>query len=549
MFPVWSWKAPVLCVCAFLLLCAPLWAQRSEPMEIRQEVFVGSEIESYLRVAGLGSASLLYPWSIRSFSPSEIERLLPGDSLHPWAERYDLRPARESGSAWGWIAFRSKLVYNSGFPFGSSDGVVWAGRGVTASVLGGFFFRSGPLLLTVAPVAFRAENAAFDLASTGRSGRGLYWHRHSRGEIDLPQRFGDEPYMRIDPGESTLRIDARGVSAGISTAAQHWGPAREYPLVLSNNAGGFPHVFLGTATPLNLWVARLHTRGVWGRLSQSAYSPVEEEQGHRFMAGAVGVLSFPKLAGLELGAARFYHTAWPERGLETADFRRPFQGILKKGLLVAEGEAVDARLENQLVSVFGRWTHPASAFEVYGEFIRDDHSYDLRHFLLEPDDLSGYVVGLGKRWPLSNGRFAALRAEVLNTENVRRGRILGEASMIPLLYTHHQVRQGHTHRGQLLVPSAAYGGKATVVAADQYHGRGRWTAEWRREQRDAQALGLQGDSTVPPVDVVHSFGIHTLTFIGKLDVTSGLHAVYNLDRDFSGDAFNLHAQVQVRVGL
>ncbi len=90
--------------------------------------------------------------------------------------------------------------------------------------------------------------------------------------IDLPQHFGDGPYTRVDPGQSSLRLDARGVAAGLSTANQHWGPAAEHPLLLGSNAPGFLHAFLGTSEPVDVWIGSLHGRVVYGRLRQSGYS-------------------------------------------------------------------------------------------------------------------------------------------------------------------------------------------------------------------------------------------------------------------------------------
>ena len=56
----------------------------------RSEIFAGSELENYIRLLQIDGKAALYPWSIRSFSPKEIDRLLAQPSDHPWAEHYDL---------------------------------------------------------------------------------------------------------------------------------------------------------------------------------------------------------------------------------------------------------------------------------------------------------------------------------------------------------------------------------------------------------------------------------------------------------------------------
>src|SRR5207253_5529916 len=73
------------------VLACPVSAQAPGPAGGRGEIFAGSELETYLRDLQLVGAVPLYPWSVRSFSPSELDRLFPPDGVvHPWARRYDL---------------------------------------------------------------------------------------------------------------------------------------------------------------------------------------------------------------------------------------------------------------------------------------------------------------------------------------------------------------------------------------------------------------------------------------------------------------------------
>src|SRR5206468_2026510 len=106
----------------------PTGAQSPTSVGGRSEVFAGSELEQYLRVLQTVGAVPLYPWSSRSFSPAELDMLLPLTGDHPWSKRYDweARHAR-----WTLDLVRPTLTsrFNSTFPYGSNDGPVWAGRG------------------------------------------------------------------------------------------------------------------------------------------------------------------------------------------------------------------------------------------------------------------------------------------------------------------------------------------------------------------------------------------------------------------------------------
>lgn len=525
----WIHTVARLCLCATLGLAAaiPLRGQEAERLNVRSEVFAGSELEDYLRLGQLAGVVPLHPWSIRGFSAVELDWLAPADSAHPWADRFDFRPDTAGGIRFDWIRPRLYLTYNTAFPHGYNDGPVWAGRGLTTAVQAGFAVRYGPASLTIAPIAFRAENSDFALLPNGLSGDGAYRDPRAVNAIDFPQRFGDEPYMLTDYGESTLRLDVLGVTAGVSTAGQAWGPATANPLLLGMNAGGFPHLFASTSRPVNVGIGGLHGRLVAGRLDQSNFSPVVEGERRRLMTGLVAVFSPKGIDGLELGGGRFFHTTWPANGVAWSELFTPFDVLLKKGA----PDDLDEREENQLASVFGRWTFPASGFEVYGEFAREDHSYDVRDLLLEPDHISAYTLGFHKLWSRCPGSWLALRAEVANTSVSHLRQYRGQSSF----YVHTGVRQGHTLRGQPLGAAAALGGASSFVALDAYQRRGRWSVEWLRASQRVAALPAR---ELSEDHVQHSLGLERVLFWGRLDIEVGLYGRYWLNREQSSDVLN-----------
>jgi hypothetical protein len=167
-------------------------------------------------------------------------------------------------------------------------------------------------------MAFRSANRPFSLLANGLPGPRSYNHGTYATTVDLPQRFGDAAYGRVDPGNSFLRLDSRFIAVGVSTANEWIGPATEYPFLLSNNAPGFPHLFLGTGDPVNVWIGHVQARVAWGKLVQSAYSPVNGSVHYVSPAqpGTVRLATFAEAAfsprglpGLELGVARFFHVA------------------------------------------------------------------------------------------------------------------------------------------------------------------------------------------------------------------------------------------------
>lgn len=525
------------------------FAPRSSAQSLHEPVFVGSEMEQYLRFAQTMSPAPIDPWSIRNFSPIQESALAALPPAHPWASRVD--GSRNKSSVVRILPMRAYATLNSAFPFGNNDGAVWAGKGLTTVVSGGLSAAWNGLSLTVAPVVARAENSAFELMNNQRTGRAQFADGAFPDVVDKPQRFGAGAYQLIDPGQSSLAYAGYGITTGISSANQSWGPAERYQFILGNNAAGYPHIFVGTEKPANVGIARVHARFVWGILEQSAFSPVSGPQyfenevntgRRRFTSGMVATLQPRGIPGMEIGFGRFFHTAWPKEGLSASDFTGLFQNVFKKNLpkeapLPGSDNTQGVR-DNQLVSVFTRWAIPGTGFEVYGEFGREDHSFDIRDFLVEPDHGgASRMLGLRKMW--RNGY--AIRAEGINYEAPQLTRVRPEGAV----YIHYVLRQGHTQRGQPLGADVGIGsGSGSFVAIDKYEVSGRTTISWARGLGHSTGVYYVGGPENPNApDVFQTLSGETVRFRGPLDLTARINLTMNFNRYFGSDVFNLGVHV------
>jgi hypothetical protein len=203
-----------------------------------------------------------------------------------------------------------------------------------------------------------------------------------------------------------------------------------------------------------------------------------------------------------------------------------------------------AGTDNQLASLFARWAFRESGLEVYGEYGREDNSYDLRDFVQEPDHQRAYSLGLAKVFGKRSSQFDVLRVEAMNFQLpslATTGR--GEGS----IYVHSPIRQGHTNRGQLLgadigVAAAA----ASTVRWDHYSSGGRWAVFWRRNVRQETSDPALRAPSVPQIsDVLHAFGYERLTFTRRFDITTSFTFMRDLSRDLSNGRSNLNAAVAI----
>ena len=507
---------------------------------------VGGEGERYLRILQLAGFVQAQPWSIRPLTTrSKVGLVL--DSVHPWISRW----TRDTISGAGKVrASRplAKLTFNSSFPTGDGRGPAWTGRGLTAELRAGVFASFGPLHIQVDPVIFLAQNSAFVLASNGGSSTQGFRDARFPVNIDAPQRFGDRSYGRLDPGNSAIALDLPAVTVGVSSAAQSWGPAREYPLVLSGNSGGFPHGYLATRQPVNLYIARVHFRVIAGHLGQSAYSPLSGDSVSRWTSAGV-LLFMPRgLDGLEFGLTRFIH------GRTSSTF----PSIQKAARLFSSGlrqsGALNEVQENQVASAFFRWYFPRADFEVYGEYFREDYSLGARRLIQYPDDLRSISIGAQRVIHKSAQRIRSLRFELVNGElpasnRGERGDLVERKLREPFPpYLHGRVLQGHTNRGLFLGSPEAYGGAGWRAGYDQFDRRGRTSFTVERALRLDWLPTAEADGNIVSPDVIFGVGAEAMRLVGAREMTLSLNTMVNLNRNLvrGHDVPNVRLAVSVR---
>lgn len=539
---------------AAIFVAFRLPAQEVSLIQGQNALTPGGELENYARYLQTSGLVQAGPWTLRGFSRNGTGKLFPAGE-NPW----QLRFVHDSAGRWltaSPLPIATSTWVNTGFPYGMNDGAVWAGRGVTTAVSAGAVFNARGLFLRIAPVAFWAQNSQFPLAPTALTGVGIFAApqlEHSTA-VDLPQRFGNSAYAQFDLGDSEIQFETPWLRVGLANAHEVWGPATDYPFILGTNAAGFPHAVIATEQPLNIGIGTLSARTIYGMLSQSKYSPVSGPKDYssiadpgtrRFATGLIAAFTPRGAAGLELGAARFYHLLWPQSGLPRSYFTKPFEGFLKTGLAErnSKGPADMSGSANQLASVFARWSLPHSGAEFYFEYGREDHAYDFRDLLNEIDHSRSYMLGARKIIFLSGQTMSAIRAELINFQLPTTARHRDEGG----IYLHGFLKQGHTQKGQLLGAPVGVGAAAgSTIAYDRYSRDGRWTVKWVRTlNQEAGRYFLTGTYNPSAIDVSHALGIERLRFGRVADISTGVNAVREFNRNFAGDAVNLNIYATV----
>lgn len=540
----------VLAAAGFVLCSTNVFAQRASALDLGTELRVGGEAERYVRAMQLLGWAAPSSWTIRANLPTVYAITRQADSLpalaHPWQSRFS--NDRGAGRQWSITPLRpnARLIYNSSFPLSTSDGPTWAGRGITGEIQAGVAASLVRLRVQFAPVLFLAENQPFTLAPNAKTGIGAFQDARYPNLIDAPQRFGSKAYGRFDAGNSYAYADLPGAVIGISTAAESWGPAREYALILGGSSGGFTHAFVGTKQPINLWLFSVHSRIVLGELEQSEFSPIDTAPKKRWASAMVLTIVPRGATGLELGVTRFVEAALDGTpGLTEA--KRIFSGfdVNTYSNIIAE---------NQLASAFFRWAFPGAGLEFYGEYGKEDYALDVRRLLQYPDDLRAYVLGLQHVTQHGLQRMRTLRFELVNAElssasRGERGDLKDHKLLQPYPpYLHGIVTQGHTNRGLFLGSPEAFGGAAWRAGLDQFTAAGRTSYTIERNLRMDWVRDTATFSGASHPDVQWSAGAERMRFAGKRDYTVSVLATMNFNRNLqaSHNVFNVRAALSVR---
>jgi hypothetical protein len=372
-------------------------------------------------------------------------------------------------------------VINSAIPFSQNYGALWAGKGLSTRTLIGFKLESARVRMILAPEIILSSNSDWVLRHDFYvpelpADRSPYDLPFYVGDftIDQPMRFGNKAIRRLDLGETTAMVSGDRLAFGFSNENEWWGPGIRNAIVLSNNAPGFPHLFLRTARPLKTHFGDVELRWLVGGLRESSYFDTASTNNVRSIASVAGTLQTGWDPNLSFGFARSVYanaTGW------SPVFWRWFDAFSQ----TSRTRPPDGR-KDQLFTVFARWVFPADGVELYTEWGRLRLQPSLRDFFIAPNHTQGYTVGMqwrGGSW--RSGDFR-LHGEITQLEQSATFR----DRPLPSWYNSTRVIQGYTNRGQMVGASIGPGAQSQFVAADYlktdwrlgtFAGRIRWNED------------------------------------------------------------------------
>jgi|JI6StandDraft_1071083.scaffolds.fasta_scaffold01538_7 hypothetical protein len=332
--------------------------------------------------------------------------------------------------------------YHSHPYYAWNNGSMIPAKGYQSMLSAGLFAKYGPFSIQLNPDFVFATNDEFNEVST------------HYGPADLPVRFGNNSYSRFSWGQSSIRLNFDPVSIGISNENLWWGPGIQNSILMSNTAPGFKHLTLNTTKPVKTPIGSIEAQILAGRLEGSGYTPALTNE-WRYLSGMVFSYQPRWFNGLFLGMTRSFQINNENMGNGFDDYFPLFSAFQKKKT------SEDDKKRDQVTSVFLRWLLKETKAEVYFEYGLNDHSYNIRDFLMTPEHSRAYTIGFNKLIPYKgrDQEYVQVGVELSHLEQSidRAFRNSGE------WYTHNDVPHGYTHRGEVLGAGIGPGGNFAAL--------------------------------------------------------------------------------------
>ena len=436
-----------------------------------QSLPVGTvSIEDYYRNAQLmGIADTNVSFTVRPVFPGLLNR--HSDVFYPDSteKRYNLLDAAGSGQSkdhkfkWSLLPLSLQTQFNSHHPYGWNDGPMIPSKGLQALASAGIYMEYGPLTIQFNPQLVTAANSEFETFNNGHYDVIFARYYDIYNNIDLPVRFGTGSYTKLYLGQSSIRLNYKNLSFGLSTESLWWGPGIRNSLLMSNTAPGFAHLTFNTLRPLKTPIGSFEGQLIAGRLENSGFPPLVPDHSYfgtnlyvpkpndwRYLAGIVLTWQPKWVPGLFLG----FDQSSQSYGKDLSGIRDYLPLFSSNKKVKAPDDAINK--QDQRSAVFMRWIWTQEHAEIYFEFGHNNNTNDFTQNLLSPDKSRAYIFGLRKILPFNRSRNENILIGVEVTQlqendvnNIKEGYEW---------YVNKNIRQGYTNHGEVLGAGIGPGG-------------------------------------------------------------------------------------------
>ncbi len=516
-----------------VLLAVRSSAQVTVPGNYHDDYVALMNLKNYSEISSIG----IFP-AITNFY---VQR----DSLewNVWGENYKIEDFNEKSVNFSNISLISGVNYT--MPWSYNDGPIWSGKGNNLALAAGVNFVSKNLVIRLNPIFNYSQNRPFEIREVVGDKSEFSYPLAYR--IDYVQRYGDDALVKLFPGQSELRFIHNNWTIGASTQNMTWGPSQRNPIIMSKQGAGFPHVDLGTYTPLVTKLGTIEVKSYWGILSESNYFDSVSENDKNLFGGLVLGYRPSFMRSLSVGVNRSFYRDM--EGAELQDAFAQFVTFNRRLDTQIDSNRVSNDFFDQMVSIFAKWTFPREGFEVYMEFAKNDFPGNFLEFVRYPDRGRAYTIGFSKLVDIGDQNVLKVGYEgtVLGANQVKQ--VTGPGN--PTYYIHNVNLKGYTHDGQLLGAGIGPGSNSNWVGFHLYTPKSRFGLEAERIRfNDDHLVRVFGGQNPAPAEYQLNYiasAVHHLdkfSFQGRLIYSR--HSNWYADDERGGETLNFQINLDYR---
>ena len=355
--------------------------------------------------------------------------------------KYDGVVYQSRGNSISLLPINLSQKLNTDHPYGWNDGAMSYSKGYQMQVAAGIFASFGNLKVQLRPEFVKTASGQYE---TNES-----WGLVTNGT------------SKILPGQSSIRYDLNKISLSASTQNLWWGPGISNSMLMSNNAPGFFHYSIASNRPLKTFLGNFQFQIISATLKQDSSQGFE----HRNLKK----LNLPN-RNRAYNALTFTFQPVIMKNI-TFGLTRAFQNLADNNIvgfvpkyLPALGSFFgsaynDTINRDQILSFNTRWVFPKNHAEVYFEFGYNDAKDNFRDLMLDMSHSSGYVFGFKKLSYLNNLDYLDFGAEVTRMAQTP-SYLMRNADNF---YQHGSIREGYTHKNQILGAGSGMGNNMQTV--------------------------------------------------------------------------------------
>ncbi|MBT9485713.1 capsule assembly Wzi family protein [Sediminibacterium sp.] len=400
---------------------------------------------------------------------------------------------------------------NSSKPFGWNDGAMMQTKGYQVLARHGVNMRLGIFEAQAAPELLYASN---------------------------------QSYAKIFPGQSFLKAHIGPISIGVSSENLWWGPGINSSSLMSNNAPGFLHAFIGTNKPIKTPIGNIEFNLIGAKLNSDKNLPYENNHNQirninddwRYLNAYVISWQPKWVKGLFLGMTRSLQQYGDAVQNQQSGFISKYIPVVGLAVQKQNNLGDDTLDRDQLASLFLRWILPKSNAEFYMEYGKNDYGFNIRDYLLAPSHSYAYTVGFRKLIPKNSSQYIQVETELTQMSQSPDYLVRDAGNW----YTHSGVLQGYTHNNQIMGAGAGFGANVQIISATWVNGEIRNGFQIQRIERDP--VGRLNKWTDFSIGWMPQWKYKNMLLGAKVQLIRSNN--YNWEK--GNHSFNLHSRLMVQ---